>query len=248
MNCNDAQSLIGPFLDSELDVTTTAEFRQHLAECPECARAFAFEEKLNAQVVATLKRGQKTPELWEQVEQRIRITTRGFKECNTTASRSASGEENDTLEGRAPSRGAVAHPTGSGSVALPCRTDLHRSINAAVHKGHPKPKGWSWQDWLWPSPRVYAGLAVSWVLILVVNLLTVDRSDVNRRPIQPPPAYASHALAEQRRELAELLGLASTPAAPTKPASGPPQTQIRKTNHRLPDSAMNPLGLPVHGA
>jgi anti-sigma factor RsiW len=71
MKCEEIQPLHGAYLDSELDARTTAEIQQHLAACPDCARAFAAEAKLNAQITTGLKRGQRTAALWAQIEQRV---------------------------------------------------------------------------------------------------------------------------------------------------------------------------------
>ena len=52
MRCDEVQSLQGPYLDSELDARTSLEIEQHLKACPECARLFAEEEKLEARIKA----------------------------------------------------------------------------------------------------------------------------------------------------------------------------------------------------
>ena len=61
----------GPYLDSELDARTSLEIEQHLKTCPECARLFAEEEKLESRIKASLKRGQRTPALWAQIEREV---------------------------------------------------------------------------------------------------------------------------------------------------------------------------------
>lgn len=71
MECNEVQTLCGPYLDSELDARTTLEIEQHLKSCPECARFFTEEERQEAQIKAGLKRGQRTAALWEQIEQSV---------------------------------------------------------------------------------------------------------------------------------------------------------------------------------
>jgi anti-sigma factor RsiW len=72
MKCDEVQTLVGPYLDSELDARTTVEIQQHLKGCPECARLFAEEEKLEARLTAGLKGGQRTPALWAQIECAVR--------------------------------------------------------------------------------------------------------------------------------------------------------------------------------
>ena len=71
MKCEELQSLHGGYLDSELDARTALEIQQHLAACPECARAFAAEAKLEARVTTGLKRGERTASLWDHIEQRV---------------------------------------------------------------------------------------------------------------------------------------------------------------------------------
>jgi anti-sigma factor RsiW len=68
MKCDEAQSLHGPYLDSELDAKTTVEIQQHLKSCPDCARFFAEEEKLQARIMAGLNQGQRSAGLWEEIE------------------------------------------------------------------------------------------------------------------------------------------------------------------------------------
>jgi anti-sigma factor RsiW len=71
MKCDEVQPLHGPYLDSELDAKTTLEIQQHVVTCPDCARAFATEGRLEARIMAGLKQGQRTAALWEQVEHRV---------------------------------------------------------------------------------------------------------------------------------------------------------------------------------
>jgi hypothetical protein len=73
MTCDDVQCLQGPYLDSELDARTTLEVEHHLKGCPDCARAFAEEEWVEAWLKAGLNRGERTPGLWKQVEGKISI-------------------------------------------------------------------------------------------------------------------------------------------------------------------------------
>ena len=71
MKCEELQSLHGAYLDSELDARTALEIQQHLAACPECARAFAAEARFEARVTTGLTRGERTAALWNQIEQRV---------------------------------------------------------------------------------------------------------------------------------------------------------------------------------
>ncbi|HXP62860.1 MAG TPA: zf-HC2 domain-containing protein [Dongiaceae bacterium] len=71
MKCDELEPLRGPYLDSELEPGITLAVQQHLAACPDCARAFAEQEKLEARITAGLKQGQRTPALWQKVEQAV---------------------------------------------------------------------------------------------------------------------------------------------------------------------------------
>jgi len=71
MKCHDIENLRAPYLDSELDARTTAEIERHLRCCPECARLFAEEEKLEAGIKTVLNRGERTAALWEQIEHSV---------------------------------------------------------------------------------------------------------------------------------------------------------------------------------
>jgi len=71
MKCEEIQPLHGVYLDSELDAKTILEIQQHLAACPDCARTFAAETKLDAQIASGLKRGQRTAALWAHIEKRV---------------------------------------------------------------------------------------------------------------------------------------------------------------------------------
>lgn len=71
MKCDEVQTLQAPYLDSELDARTTVELQQHLKSCPECARLFDEQEKLDARVMLGLSQGQTTAALWEQIERAV---------------------------------------------------------------------------------------------------------------------------------------------------------------------------------
>jgi hypothetical protein len=71
MKCDEVQTLHGPYLDSELDAKTTLEIEQHLKACPDCARLFVEEQKLDAHVMGGLRRGPRTAALWERIEKEV---------------------------------------------------------------------------------------------------------------------------------------------------------------------------------
>jgi anti-sigma factor RsiW len=71
MKCDELQPLQGPYLDSELDARTSLEIEQHLKSCPNCARIFAEEQKLEARLKGGLNAGQRTPALWDEIERSV---------------------------------------------------------------------------------------------------------------------------------------------------------------------------------
>ena len=72
MKCNEIRNLVLAYLDSELDAKTSQEIQLHLQSCAECAQLFEREEKFNERLFGTLRVGQSTPALWEQIESRLR--------------------------------------------------------------------------------------------------------------------------------------------------------------------------------
>ena len=91
MKCDEVQTLHGPYLDSELDAKTSLEIGQHLKGCPNCARLFVEEQKLEAHVMAGLKRGPRTAALWEQLEREVVAAASCYLPATTPAARLAAG-------------------------------------------------------------------------------------------------------------------------------------------------------------
>jgi hypothetical protein len=83
--------------------------------------------------------------------------------------------------------------------------------------------GWRAQvvSLLWPSPRIWAGLAAVWVLLAAANRLTFNPTELAAAPAARPAAATLAAWKEQKRILAELMqsGGPSTAevASPAKP-------------------------------
>ncbi len=135
-----------------------------------------------------------------------------------------------------------AAPARAAAVTAPSRTDLVVQASTASRDRARQPGQSWWRVWLWPSPRFYAGVAAVWVCIFALNLLTGDLVEAMRRPpsrqsLESPEG--ARAFAEQRQELAELLGLTDTSDQTSKPAWPPPQTRIRTTDERVLDSALS---------
>jgi len=79
---------------------------------------------------------------------------------------------------------------------------------------------------LWPSPKAWASLAAVWLLLLIVNASTSDRSIAAGRALPRPAPERLMAWREQERLLTELLGTREMPAAEkTKPAPPSPRSE-----------------------
>jgi len=88
-----------------------------------------------------------------------------------------------------------------------------------------------WHEWLWPSPAAWAGLAYVWVVILALNVAArpsaAERQLAERSPA-PSPDMAL-ALAQQQRDLAQLLGSPVESPVETKRRYPPgPQSESRR--------------------
>src|SRR5512137_2015233 len=88
----------------------------------------------------------------------------------------------------------------------------------AEASGQPQPTldfsaivGQLWQDMFWPWRRVWAGVAVAWLVILGMALAGggTPESRLARTPSPDPQVLA--ALREQERLLAQMLGQAAPP-------------------------------------
>jgi len=76
---------------------------------------------------------------------------------------------------------------------------------------------------LWPSPKAWASLAAIWLLLLIVNASTNDKSIAVARALPRPTPERLMAWREQERLLTELLGPREMPVAekPKSAASSP---------------------------
>lgn len=67
MNCREARRCLSPYLDSELDPTTTFAISEHLRVCEECRRRFEAERDVDRNVVAALDAGNMPDEMWQDI-------------------------------------------------------------------------------------------------------------------------------------------------------------------------------------
>jgi anti-sigma factor RsiW len=91
------------------------------------------------------------------------------------------------------------------------------------------PKPW-WCAWLWPSPRFYAGVAALWIVMLAVHFGYLREPARILVTSNPPSPTVQSALAEQRRQLAEMLGSVSAPGAASATQSKllSPRSELRQ--------------------
>jgi hypothetical protein len=78
-----------------------------------------------------------------------------------------------------------------------------------------------WREWLWPSPKAWAGLAAVWLIIIGLNATAPAGPEVMAKQTPAPSTETQMTLAAQRRELARLLDVTSEPASAPKPPPGP---------------------------
>ena len=83
-----------------------------------------------------------------------------------------------------------------------------------------------WRELIWPSRRIWAGLAAVWVLIFAANLSLRDHSQTRVASASPSPQMML-AFRQQEQLLTELIGPNDPPVAePAKP-SPPRPTSLR---------------------
>jgi anti-sigma factor RsiW len=64
----EVESLLGPYLDSELDTHTTERVRQHLEQCSACSSRFQVDTRFEAALKRQLNTLPRTPDLWREQE------------------------------------------------------------------------------------------------------------------------------------------------------------------------------------
>jgi hypothetical protein len=81
--------------------------------------------------------------------------------------------------------------------------------------------GWTlWRELIWPSRRIWAGLACAWVAILVLNVAFSEPTTRVANKSEPRSREEMQSLIEQRRMLAQMLDPLSEPSR--KRRSNPP--------------------------
>jgi len=83
--------------------------------------------------------------------------------------------------------------------------------------------GWTlWRELIWPSRRIWAGLACAWLLIIGLNAASFEPASPVISKAEPRSRDEMQALIEQRRMLAQLLDpLSETSSKRKSNPSGP---------------------------
>jgi hypothetical protein len=68
MNCIKVRSLLGPWLDSELDARTTVEIEQHLQACSDCRRRLDAERQVEAGLAEILREERMPRAVWDRLQ------------------------------------------------------------------------------------------------------------------------------------------------------------------------------------
>ncbi|MHB1305584.1 MAG: anti-sigma factor family protein [Limisphaerales bacterium] len=122
-------------------------------------------------------------------------------------------------------------------------TTPHRDVVEPGTRSKLAPVGepW-WRAWLWPSPQFYAGLAAVWAVMLTFHWLTLNEPSHRARAVASPSPEVRRALAEQRRELVEMLGLVtgSLPAPVRESELNRPQSRQRPSGRKSGPAGEHP--------
>jgi hypothetical protein len=91
----------------------------------------------------------------------------------------------------------------------------------------PKPNRPQWQEWLWPSPVAWAGLAFAWMVIIGLNLATGPTREQTAGETSVVSSDMVAALAEERSLLSESISPAPVLEPPRRKTSTSPRSDIR---------------------
>ena len=82
-----------------------------------------------------------------------------------------------------------------------------------------------WRELILPSRRIWAGLACTWVVIIVLNVVSYEPSPQLASQAKPPSHEEMRALIEQRQLLAQMIGPMPEPAVRRKSHSTEPRSE-----------------------
>ena len=85
-----------------------------------------------------------------------------------------------------------------------------------------------WLELIWPSRRIWAGLAAVWILILAANFSMRDHTESKMAKLSPPSPDVIMAFRQEQQLMNELIGPNDPPVAePQKPYSPRPSGERR---------------------
>jgi len=76
MNHDEAEKLLGPYRDGELDLATCLKLEQHMADCPSCQQKLAGEQELVGLIQAETPRFKPSPFLKTRIQAALRGTAK----------------------------------------------------------------------------------------------------------------------------------------------------------------------------
>jgi hypothetical protein len=117
--------------------------------------------------------------------------------------------------------------------AIPRLDAIRRKVLERERRLGAPPRGWSvrwlatpWRELIWPCRRIWAGLAVVWLVIVAANVSLVDHPRTVATKSPRPSVEMILAFWRQERSLGELIDRRpSPPVAPPKPAVPQPRSQ-----------------------
>lgn len=84
-----------------------------------------------------------------------------------------------------------------------------------------------WRELIWPARRTWAGFALAWLVIVMVNLRDADTRAVSQMKMRSSPGEMLMAWQQQQRRLDELVGPLEPPEA-DRPKSASPQPRSER--------------------
>src|SRR5271170_3867289 len=83
MDCEHVRSLIGPFIDDELDVEATAEINGHIANCLQCQDEWTALTVVRSRLHALRPELEPPPDFMQRLRDSVELRRRAAKRLNT---------------------------------------------------------------------------------------------------------------------------------------------------------------------
>jgi len=87
-----------------------------------------------------------------------------------------------------------------------------------------------WRQLIWPCRRVWAGMAALWLVMIAINVLTLDEPLARKKASRTPMVDFWAFLAERERLLVEMGEAAPPPRPPQPAAASRPRSEYRVAN------------------